>query len=346
MCSQFCSNGWVGVGIVGFALMVLMLSPRDGRWGVLSFWGFIASGLWFSIWISKDIETAESRRLTVSSSLLVFGWSAVVCAFVWGRSALRVRRRWRFALYSPDSLRECSPEWRGFRESVGVVLVLLLLFGCYEFAIAGVRVAHVGWVRWAMVATGSLGAGICAFVMVGRRWSAGLAEVGFGLLTVSASAGVLWFVDVDGMSAVRAFPIVFNALMISFALMAGLWVWLGSVWSQQLDGGVAWTSAGRMVVLLPGVAFVCGCVSMSLGALMVLWPRFRFVGDFDDSVGRVAWTVSGHLLLMLVLTWSSRKTGRTVFNVLAMLVGFSLLGLIVVRSMPLSERVLEGGGMV
>ena len=49
------------------------------------------------------------------------------------------------------------------------------------------------------------------------------------------------------------FPARFNTIIIGLTVMMWVWIWLYGVWHQQLDDGVAWTTAGHMRSRLPRI---------------------------------------------------------------------------------------------
>lgn len=277
------------------------------------------------------------------SLLLVTGLTVVLCGFVTAQWVLRSRARWRAACTNPDALLDGFEEWPGFRKMAGAVSVLLILLICYELASVpsgGVVSGRLG----ALIISGCAGlSGAAVFSLLGLRWSVNLADAAMGLVTLGVAALGLTLLPSEPADAAARFPMIFNALMMAFAVMTWFWVWIGKVWRQQLDHGRAWTAAGRMAAnSCPRFAFLAACLALSIGWLTAIWPRLRPIGVFDDSLGRVAASVAAHLTLLLAVLWSGRMTGRSSFGVLAILVVVSLVGVVVVRALPLSETVHYG----
>ncbi len=273
-----------------------------------------------------------------SLSLLV-GLSLVLCVFIGMHGWFRRRSMWMAVRTDPDALLGPIEEWPGFRKAAGAMSVLVVLIVCYELASAGAT-GDRGWAVLVFVCAGA--SGVATFSLLGERWSVNLAEVGMGLVTLSVSVLMLSALPSYPRDSASRFPMVFNGLMIGLGLMAGFWVWIGRVWAQQLDGDVAWTTAGRISRLSAGFAFFVALLALVSGSVMAIWPRLRPVGVFDDTLGRMSAAVAGHLWLLLVVLWSGRRTGRTGFDALAFLVGLSLVGFVAVRAGPLASRLHEG----
>jgi hypothetical protein len=164
-----------------------------------------------------------------------------------------------------------------------------------------------------------------------------------GLTTVAAAALAVALAPGVQDSLGRGFPVVFNAFMIAMAVMSWLWSWLAGVWRQQLDGGRAWTSAGRLIVHCERFAFLAGCLAVLVGSLMALWPRMDVIAAPDSSLGRVAGGVAGHLLLILVLIRNGRVLGRSAFGILTVMSVLSLVLFITVRAHPFVSTVARAG---
>jgi hypothetical protein len=273
----------------------------------------------------------------------IVGLALIAGGFTRGHGLARARRR-RRAATEGTAATEQDHEWRGLRTSVGAIGVVLVLLIGLQTAVPPDR----EWVspRWAamMTAGAALLAATACFHHVAWRWSANLADLAMGLVTLAAgSAAVAWIPsDAGGLDA--QFPLVFNAWMIALGLMSALWGWLGRVWLQQLDGGRAWTAAGRLSALTPGFAYFTSCLGVALGGLMTVWPRMRPIGIPDDSLGRMAAGAAGHLLLILVLLWNGRRGRGKSHWLPAMAAAASLVGFILVRSAPWMARVAPASG--
>ncbi|MEE9294065.1 MAG: hypothetical protein V3W34_03750 [Phycisphaerae bacterium] len=332
-------DGLLVIALLIAACLLALWSRGDRRLVAALFALFLLASAWFGLSLPffRKLDDATWQRTGASLTLLV-GLSVVLCAFVGLRSALARAARWRAVREHPDGLLESFAEWPAFRKTAGAVGLLLILLISYELASWPMSGSLSGRARCAIITVCAVCSGTAMFRLFGERWSANFADAAMGLLTLGVGAWSLLFLPTEPEAASERFPLVFNSLLIAFAVMTWLWVWLGRIWLQQLDHGKAWTAGGRLSAYSPGFGFFVACVALVNGSVMAFWPRFRSVGVFDDSVGRVAAGMAGYLLLLLVLLWSRRASGRASFGVLALLAVFSLLAFVAVRAKPLSLR--------
>ncbi len=336
-------NGLIVLAPLALVCAVCLRLTRDRRLVTVLFW----LAVWGIVWVGFSIPVfhrppAEPVLRSGGTLLLVAGLSTLLCGFV-AAEGVGIRRSRRRAMFvDPDRLLTGHESWPAFRKSAGAVCVLLLLLTGYELASAASVGVVSGRLRALVLSLSGAAAAAAMFALTARRWSVNLAELAMGLATLGAASTALLLVPSAPQSAEERFPMVFNALMAGLALMAGFWVWIGRVWAQQLDNGRAWTSAGRISKLSAGFAFFVACLALINGSLIAAWPRLGPIGVFDDSLGRMAASVAGHLLLLLVVLWCGRTTGRLSFGVLAVLVGFSLVLLILTRAKPLASTVHRG----
>ncbi len=279
--------------------------------------------------------TDWSMRLLIELTVVHIGFVATF----WG---YRINRRWRAAQVDPMTLVGAKVDWPGMGSAACVVGALLMLIVTVQLT-APFDATTWGIRRQAIVATVcAVGTGMSMFALIGHRWHAGVAEVGLGLVTLSAAAGCVVVSPLSDTSLREQFPVVFNAMMFGFAFMAAFWVWLGRVWDQQLDEGRAWTNGGRLIPLTQRYAFFSACLAVGLGGLMAMWPVLRSVAVEDDTLGRMSAAVAVHLLLLLVLLWGRRTIGRSSFGGLTLLTIGSMLGFVIVRSQPHVSTTVQG----
>lgn len=264
----------------------------------------------------------------------------VLCVFVAIQGLIHRRLRTRWAGSGASCPPAEGPDWPGFRASCGGLGLVLVLLACYHLAV-GFDVHPPGRRAAAILLMGALGGcGAALLVLADRRWSANLADVGMAQLCLAACCGAVAVLPSEPVALERRYPLIFNAILIALAVMTWLWCWLGRVWRQQLDGGTAWTTAGRMIEPAGRVSFFSGLTALVVAWLMAVWPRLPAVSTMDHSLGRIAAGVAGHLLLLWALLWSARRTRRLFFTSLALLAVASLLAFVYARTAPLATRTL------
>ena len=282
------------------------------------------------------LSPASPQRPTPSagidaSLIWLVGSAIALCALAIAEGYVHRRRRFRLLRTCPGQLLAEAPQWPGVSPSGAATGIAIVLLSCWQF----VTPAQVdtGAYRWQALITSiaAIGASAATFTFVHRRWSRGVADVAAGLLTVGIAALALCFIPSEPAELTARFPIVFNTLITALAIMTLFWNWIHRVWTQQLDDGRPWTTAGRLNGLTGRFAFTCAVVAVMLAALMTAWPRLPIVPYRDVSLGRVTYGVAGHLLLILALLRSRRRWQRSSFAVLAVFAVLSLLGFVIVR---------------
>lgn len=299
------------------------------------FWRAVGGGVLEHVDGGGYVLTDWSLRLLVELTI-------VHCLFVAGFWGYRINRRWRAAQLDPMTLVSERFDWPGMGTAACVVGVLVMLLVAYQISVPFDAIA---WgIRWlAMVTAGcSVAVGMSVFVYAGHRWHSGVAEVGFGLLTLGVATACIVVSPLADVSLRVQFPVMFNAMMFGFAFMTAFWAWVGRVWQQQLDDGQAWTVGGRLIPFTHRYAFFSACLAVGLGSLMAMWPILRSVAVEDDTIGRMSAAVTAHLLLLLVLLWSRRTIGRSSFGGLTLLTLGSMLGFVIVRSQPHVSTTVQG----
>jgi hypothetical protein len=246
-------------------------------------------------------------------------WSALV---VGGFAALEgAAHRHRRARAWPDALENLTappPAWPGFRYSVGIVGVAILVLTC-------VHVATIWAAASAFLAGGAL------LAMVGRRWEENLADLGVGLLSIGIASLPLVVLRGQEKPTWLWFANVFNGLVVGLAAATGLWHWLAGVWEQQLDGARPWTTTGRLIRNARRVGFLCAATGVLVSLQLAFWPRFPRVEGFDDGTSRWFFGVGADLLLVLALTWSARAAGKATLAWLAVFAVASLASFVLIR---------------
>lgn len=348
---EFGFDGLIVIAMLALSCVVGLRARGDRRLIAALFWLFVLAVAWAALLPPTYRPLADGRfERTPAAMILTAGLAITICGFVACQASWNQRLRWRAARSDPDALLRGFSHWPGLRASVGTVGLTTLLLVCYQMV--DPTSARALGTRWSPVIT-AVCAGSCGlamFSLLSSRWSANLADIAMGLVTLAGATLALAFVPSEPAELAARFPMNFNAIMAALAISAFLWVWIANVWRQQLDGDHAWTSAGLLVPMAQRFAFFVACLSLAVGGLMSIWPRLRAIANPDDSIGRVAAAVAAHLLLMLVLLWSGRMVRRSSFGALTIMVVVSLVLFIVVRSGPLApstvRSVSEAAGQV
>jgi len=193
-------------------------------------------------------------------------WSALaaagvlLCGINLISGARLVGGRYRLAWTDPDRLAH-PPIRRAWIQPLSTclsallaLLVILLMFPPSPLwrpePFAGPVIALLGFVASGVVFRG-----------LQRQWCGRQAM----LASILLSAGICGFTRtlLGGATGGRAH---LWALAVGLAIATLLWAWLTRVWQQQLDGGVAWTVAGRLIPF--NRVFALG---NALSAVVVIW---------------------------------------------------------------------------
>ncbi|MCH7814872.1 MAG: hypothetical protein IID40_12730 [Planctomycetes bacterium] len=232
-----------------------------------------------------------------------------------------------------------APDWAGFARSCSLIGLFVVLLTCVQISVG--LSADPDWRRWTAVFLAVLcgGCGVALLVLSGRRWSIDAAEVGMALICLCLCCAGQSLLPTEPAALARRSPLIFNALIVTLGVMSWFWCWLGCVWVQQLDGGTAWTTGGRMIVPAWRMSFYAGLLALASAWVMTIWPRLSGVPTMDHSLGRIASGVAAHLLILWAFLWCGRRTRRSGFVGLAVLAVASLLAFVYVRTVPLVTMV-------
>ena len=325
---------WVLLAVAG----LLGLAGGRGGWALTVLFSLLLVGA-IRVALTFPVHRADAAgghgRGEFSVVLLVLV-AVVLVAFVIAceRAAAAKRAAWFTGdLTRPPPEPVCRP---GFRPVCAVVGVFLALLVCYHLAI-GFDVAGLSQRTVVLVTAGiSGGTGVALLVLLKQDRSDYLGEVGLGLVSLAICCAVAAALPSEPAALSLRYPLIFNAALIGLAVVTWLWAWLSCVWHQQLDSGEAWTAAGGLILPARRAAFFAGLFGLAVASLMTIWPRLAAAPGMDDSLGRVAAGVAGHLLLLWAVLWSARRLGRSSFTALAVLTLASMLGFVYVRTVPLT----------
>ena len=190
--------------------------------------------------------------------------------------------------------------------SVGSLATLVLALG---FIFPFVPTWRSGWgVTFSLFVCG-IATSSTVFLHLRRAWSGGRAWIAGALLTV-------------GFLGLTRLPLGSNAnplahclaLMFACVIAGALWAWLAGVWDQQLDGGVAWTVAGRLIPFCRG--FAAGNYVVALAAAVSVAMRAYWARDFAISKSLLIAGIIAHLMLMSGTLRGWRRFRSVEFGVL------------------------------
>lgn len=335
--STFFAGGLAAWGLLTGACGLQLAATRNRRLITPLFCMAVLGVVWVSLRVPVYLRTPQGVYARSAWALVLSGGLAgVLCGFVIVQGVLRRWQRARWLRTDPGRLLEAAPHWPGFRASCAAIGLVLVLLVCYHLVL-GSDAEPVGH-RLAALAMTCITAGSAAalLVLLGRGWSVNLADIGMGLVCVAACCAALTVLPGKPTALPQRFPLILNALLFGLALMTWLWNWLSCVWRQQLDAGVAWTTAGEMITPATRMAFLAGAVGLAVASMMIVWPRLPMVAAMDHSIGRLVGGVAGHLLLLWAALWGARRAGQARFIGLAVLAVISLVAFVYVRTVPLT----------
>lgn len=328
----------LGVSVASATACLLVFGVTRKRWLLTAaFWWFVIVALGWGLLEPAYRMTASGGWTRTGVALSIsLGWTACLGIGCW-LQARGLQERRRRTIWDPPGPSEVpSSAWPGFSASVGTVGLLQALVTCFQL----VAPTEDPWGYRGNAAASAVGGAVSAaavFWTVGRRWSANRADIGMGLATLSVVSAVVMAVPSGAVVLGERFPMVFNAMMAGFGIMTGYWIWISKVWRQQIGADGAWTATGFMAPRCERFAFFAAAMALVCGSLMALWPRFRPAPHPDDSLGRFAAAVTVHLILLLVLLYGGRVTGRASFGAMVLLVLASLIAFIFIRSQPFAS---------
>ncbi len=312
-------------GVLDLALITLgavLHWRRTGHGNLLTaaFWLVVLAGLWaaFNIPAARHVGVAGAgyQLPSVWGSVFVLAAALAIGGFTLVQGILADRRRCAAWPNSLSDLVTPLPAWPGFDLSVGIVGAVILMVGC----------AHVV-LPW--TAGGSFVAGASLLALAHWRWNENLADEGLALITLGVVS--LCMVGFDRAIWPNLASIL-NRAVVGLAVMAWFWPWLARVWTQQLDNGRAWTTAGRLIRTLRRVGFLTACTGVLLSLQLMLWPTYHWVLDPDMSRGRWIGAFAANGLLLLAILSAMRGTRRTTLGWLALLTAGSMIGFCLVRA--------------
>jgi len=296
-------TGLLDIGLVLAGTLVVWGRTRSRPLITALFWLLILAGFWLSLQIPSvmHVTTPHGRTYPVPApwtQALIAWTTGVILAFA---LAENFYRRWRRVRAWPDHLAyltETPQGWPGFDYSVAIMGLVVLLLG----------LVHITWAG----STLSVGlAGSSVLALAHRRWNSNLGDLGLALISVGIVSLPLRL-PLDAYAPTgEVFAEIFNRALIGLAVATAFWHWLMRVWTQQLDGRRAWTTAGRLVASARRTGYLCGATGVLVGFHLALWPALPAVATLDNSPWRWGWGLTGEGLLVLALLYATRSTRKT-----------------------------------
>jgi hypothetical protein len=317
----------------------------EGAWTLLMLFSSCAAGWFVSksrrlatclLWLAVMLVAWLCLLLPAFTTKLTGGFerSAMTVWMTAGLSALLVVA---VALNAhPQGARRGTPP--GFVVSCAALAGCIVLLSCYHLLVP-VRMGLAGFRgSLVLVTLSASGAGLGGFVLLSRSWNEGLADAALALSSFAVCGVAVLAVPFGTAPLSDLYPMVFNALIVGFAVGTGLWTYLAGVWKRQSRRASAWPTAAALWPHAKRSAFLNAALGLVAGALMTFWPRMPNVAGMDHTLGRVTAGFGAHLFLLLVMLWCSRRLARLTFNLLTILAVFTTAGFIVVRMAPFASH--------
>ncbi len=272
----------------------------------------------------------------IPALILPGGVAVLLCLLVAVREIVEARRRQRW--FAREPWRSPAPplDWPGFTAACSAAGLLLALDVCYHLGTGFAGIPSRPRTAALVLACLAAGSGAGLLLLLRHARGGALAELGMALVSLAACCAAVVVVPDQPRALSLRYPLIFNAVLVGLAAVSWFWAWLACVWQQQLDGGQAWTTAGRLIRPARRLSFVAAFVALGAGVLMTVWPRLTVAPGMDDSLGRVTAGVAGHLALLWATLWCARRLRAGGFILLAAATVISLLAFIYLRTAPLT----------
>ena len=328
---------WV-LGCLFASCGVALASTRERQLYTCQFLLAVMIAVWSCLLPPVFRITAPGGWRGTGSVLLLTGSLTLILALAASVIAWSERRGRCAVSLEADAAETPHQSWPGFRVSVGMVALTVLLLACYQLAVP-VAIENHGFRFSAIVV--SVSAGLAAWAcltLLQRFWSPNLADAAVSLASIALCGVAVSLVPSFPDSLAERYPVIFNAMMVGLALATAACTWLALRWRQRLDDGLATLLGGRLIFHAKRAAFLDAVLAVALGGLMAFWPRIPSIAVPDDTLGRVTAGFGANLFLLLVVLWSARRLKRMTFHVLTLLVVMSAAGFMIMRMLLYSPR--------
>jgi hypothetical protein len=320
------------------ACAIGLAATRDRRLATCQFWTLVMLAAWTCLLTNPYRATVTGGYERTDATLLLtvtLSGLLVACVIVTGWLGDCGFFADRHVSQAGEVVEADAPP--GFRASVTAVALALTPAACYHLLVpVG---ASSGGFR--MSAAGAGGAAAIAalgcFLLLRRSWGYTLADAAMGLTSMAICGAAMLFMPSARVSLAEQYPIAFSAIIVGAAVATGLWAHLACSW-RELDASDGSATVRRLLVPhAQRFAFLCSAIALLAGTLMMFWPRLPGIAAMDHSLGRVASGFGANLFLLLVTLSCSRRLGRTMFQVLAVLAAVSTAGFLFMRMLPFAS---------
>lgn len=230
-----------------------------------------------------------------------------------------------------------TPTSPGRRVVCGVQAVFVLILVCYHAAVP-LPLAYGGIRASAVIGTVSALLGFCGCILLVRaRWSRYFVDAALGLLSMTLASVVMAVVPRWPLSMAERYPVAMTAQMIGLTLAVGLFTWQVDLGQRRKNEGLMSLWVVRSIADAKRFAFLSGALAITLGGLMAMWPRLRFVAAPDDSIGRVTAGFGAYLFLFLTLLVCARRLKRLTFHLLTLMAMASAMSFMMIRMYPFTR---------
>lgn len=335
----FGDGGLWTLGALAASCTVGGFTRRNRRLFIAVLWLTVTAALWsclagsvYQINISGALERAEG------TVWLALELGAVVAFFPLIARFVDHKRQASAGRFNPFTPFEWGREWPGLRASCSVIAAFVILLATYHLA---VPIASAGMSFRSMVCVLLAGCSLSAvgaLLLVMGQWQSRMADIAMWLVSIILAMLAVLFVPDGSTLMAEHYPLIFNSLLIGFAISTGACAWLALALEQRVETHDDWPTARRWIPHAKRFIFVNAIIALIMGGMMALWPQLGLIAASDLSHGRVTWGFGGNLFLLLVLLWCSRRMGRITYHVLTMLALASTIGFMVVRMLPFTPR--------
>ncbi len=299
------STAWQGLMDIALLIVAARLSRLARRWEglpVATLWLVVFAGTWWGLMLPPAPALTMGRWPAWLSWLVwiqtAWAWALLGGILTWVWCGWRAQERaWPGDL---GSLVRVSRPWPGLEPTAAAIGFVLLPLGLWHTFSTGADSHQV-----ARVTTWDMAAGALALsVYTGWRWGRTAAELALSLWTVSLAALAATTAQeiTAARSSIERLPVVHVGVLAGLTAATLLWFWLSAVWRQQLHGGRAWTTAGRLIPLADRVGFLAGSLAVLVGAKLALWPGMPY-GSADNSPAQLTIGSAIYVLLIGTCAW-------------------------------------------
>lgn len=332
--------GPIGVWILGALIASCMVGGwirHNRRLFTVLYWLCVTMATWLCL-LEPVYRIGPSSAIERSMGLawLTLALGGILFAFASVTRLIDFRRDRQLASDQLTEINSHRLPWPGMRASFSATAMFIVLLACYQLAVPIFPAGSTIQAMILLLLGGTALAAIGSILVITARWNTRLADVTMWLISLSIAMVPALFISSGSTLMADSYPMVFNALLIGFAMSTGLCACF--VLFQQQETGDPESPAAPSMMLRHAkrFIFVNAMIALVMGGMMALWPKIPLIASPDFSIGRVTAGFGGNLFLLLVLLWCSRRLGRITYHVLTMLALASTIGFMVVRLLPYS----------